>query len=313
VTLDFSKIAPYLKDPLILVGFFLFLAFLFARAIIRGGIIPQLSRTSGYRVLQQILLYGFVIALALIALGFGLKYRELSAREQRGAVRLLDKELAGNVEMLGELKSNTETIVGATSMVSGVLRTPGIKILAALFPAENLDPTKLVPASADYAADLLSRANGAGLFQDAAERNKFQLAAQAISGTIQRTRSTVRSLSDPDGTRYVLKSEVWASQLPILRKVNIVNVTQFQGAFTELELARANYNVVVSRCIDYLTAVETFFNPPDHKVNRQTLAAVLAAERLYVEVTSTYATKLIENIVRIQRLEEATRPESSEL
>lgn len=41
--------------------------------------------------------------------------------------------------------------------------------------------------------------------------------------------------------------------------------------------------------------------PPDvHRlgqpVNRQTLAAVLAAERLYVEVTSTYATKLIENI-----------------
>jgi hypothetical protein len=52
-------------------------------------------------MLQQILLYGFVIALAWIALGFWLKYRELSTREQRSAVRLLDKELAGNVEMLG--------------------------------------------------------------------------------------------------------------------------------------------------------------------------------------------------------------------
>jgi hypothetical protein len=90
VILDFAKIAPYLKDPLILVGFFLFLGFLFVRGILKAGIIPQLSQTFGYRVLQRILFYGFVVALVLIGVGFVLKYRELSEREQAAAVRMLD-------------------------------------------------------------------------------------------------------------------------------------------------------------------------------------------------------------------------------
>jgi hypothetical protein len=266
-------------------------------------LIPQLSRAGGYRVLQRILLYGFVIALALIGLGFGLKYRDLSRQEQSSAVRMLQQELSGNLAVLAELKANIETMLRATSAVSGVLRTPGIKLLSAMFPAENLDPHATVPASADYAADLLARAKQEGLIENSLEQRKFSLAAQAVSGTIERTASTVRSLSDSDGRRYVLKSDVWKSQLPILRKVNIVNVTTFQAAYTELELARANYNVVTGRCIDYLAAVERFLNPPDHQITRQGLAAVLASERLYVDLSSQYASKLIENIQRTKTLE----------
>jgi hypothetical protein len=80
-------------------------------------------------------------------------------------------------------------------------------------------------------------------------------------------------------------------------------VTTFQATYTELELARANYNVVTDRCIDYLSAVERFMNPPDHQITRQGLAAVLASERLYIEVSSEYANKLIENIERTTSLE----------
>jgi bacterioferritin (cytochrome b1) len=61
-------------------------------------------------VLQRILLYGFVIALVLIGLGFGLKYRELSRTEQTSAVHL-QQELADNLSVLASLKANTEIML----------------------------------------------------------------------------------------------------------------------------------------------------------------------------------------------------------
>lgn len=305
MNVNFEKIAPYLKDPLILIGFFLFLAFLLTRTLLKTGIIPTLTRTGGYRILQRIFLYGFIIALALIGLGFGLKYRDLSKQEQASAVRLLRQELAGNLHVLGELAANTETILSATNTVSEVLRTPGIKLLSAMFPQENLNPRVAVPASADYAGELLDKASQAKLIDNPLERQKFGLAAQALTGTIERTASTVRSLSDAEGRRYVVKSEVWSSELPILRRVDIVNVTDFQASYTDLELARANYNVVTGRCIDYLAAIEHFLNPTDHRITRQGLAAALAAEREYIVVVSAYADKLIDNIQRAKVLEAA--------
>ena len=185
--------------------------------------------------------------------------------------------------------------------------------MAALFPAENLDPQLSVPASADYAAQLLDKLAETGLANDDLERQKFGLARRAISGTIERTASTIRSLADSDGKRYVIKSEVWSSQLPVLRQVSIVDVTRFQATYTQLELARANYNVVVGRCLDYLAAVNSFFNAPDHAVTKESLAAVLAAERLYINVTSTYATKLVENIKETSTLDKVIREKAGEL
>lgn len=311
--IDFAKIAPYLKDPLILVGFALFLGFLFIRGILKAGIIPQLSQTFGYRVLQRMLLYGFVIALLVIGVGFVLKYRNLSEREQASAVHMLDRELTDNLQVLNELKLNTETILNTTSTVSTILRTPGIKLLAALFPSDNLDPKASVPASADYAAEILGKIQNSGLLEDATQRKKFSLAAQAISGTIERTMSTIRSLADSTGKRYIFSSDVWESQLPILRKIAIVDVTQFQATYAQLAIARANYNVVVGRCIDYLTAVHSFFAPPDHKITRQSLAAVLAAERLYVDLISTYAAELAKNIKAVSRLDKVVQQQTAAL
>jgi hypothetical protein len=76
MNIDFTKIAPYLKDPLVLIGFFLFLAFIFARYILKKGIIPPLPATLGYKILKIILLYGFLLGILLILLGFGLRYRQ---------------------------------------------------------------------------------------------------------------------------------------------------------------------------------------------------------------------------------------------
>lgn len=79
----FVQYAPYLQDPLVLIGFFLFLAFSFARALLKQGIIPTLPPGRGFQILRTILLYGFIIGLVLVLLGFGLKYQALRQEENR--------------------------------------------------------------------------------------------------------------------------------------------------------------------------------------------------------------------------------------
>jgi len=69
----FSKIAPYLTHPLSLVGFALFLFFGIHWLLIKSGIIPPVSKSSGSLIIQALLRYGFVIALTVIVLGFSME------------------------------------------------------------------------------------------------------------------------------------------------------------------------------------------------------------------------------------------------
>jgi hypothetical protein len=172
-----------------------------------------------------------------------------------------------------------------------------------LFPADNLDLTTAVPASADLAQQALEDAAKTGLLEDPLERDKFGRAATAIVGTIQRTLPTVHSLADGTGHRYIVSEGVWNSQLPILRKVDLVDVAAFLEVYQEGRLARTNYDVVVGRCIDYLEATKAFFSPADGKITRQSLAAVLAAERLYITVVTEYEAKLTAHLAHLDQLQ----------
>src|SRR5437667_3598493 len=171
---DFTKIAPYLKDPLVLIGFFLFISFLFSRYLIKQKVIPPLPPSLGFRVLKSLLLYGFIIGLVLLCLGFGLKYKELrdkaeqqrlelksreeqqrierelreqeklkkaetERKNQENVVHLLQGELNSNLQVANELRKNTITLLGEFQTLSSVVRTPGIKLLAAMFSSLNLD------------------------------------------------------------------------------------------------------------------------------------------------------------------------------
>ncbi len=69
-TTEFTAIAPYLTNPLSLVGYVLFLFFGVHRALIRSEIIPPVGPTTGGRIVQSILRYGLVIALVVMVLGF---------------------------------------------------------------------------------------------------------------------------------------------------------------------------------------------------------------------------------------------------
>jgi len=70
---DFAEYAQYLQHPLTLVGFVLLLFFGVHRALLRSGVLPPLTESSGSRVVHALLRYGFIIALMIILLGFALE------------------------------------------------------------------------------------------------------------------------------------------------------------------------------------------------------------------------------------------------
>jgi hypothetical protein len=69
---DFAKVAPYLTNPLVLVGFVLLLFFGVHEALIKSRILPPVSQTASGKVVPLVLRYGFIVAVLLILLGFSL-------------------------------------------------------------------------------------------------------------------------------------------------------------------------------------------------------------------------------------------------
>lgn len=70
---DFSKIAPFLSHPLVLVGFVLFMLFGLFNALVKAKLIPTVTKEAGAGILHVILNYGFLIALITLLLGFMLQ------------------------------------------------------------------------------------------------------------------------------------------------------------------------------------------------------------------------------------------------
>jgi hypothetical protein len=276
VTIDFSTIAPYLKDPLVLIGFFLFLSFLFARRLIASGIIPPVGAGRGAQIIRLILHYGFLFGVLVAALGFGLKYKGLSEDEQRTAIGLLTSELQHNIYVADELKKNTETLVNAAQTVSDVLRDERFQINHGLFPSDNADPG--VEQNSDLYHERFEWLQTSGLLSNENELRRFREQNAAIKRTIDRTISTVRSLGDRNASRYVMSRSAFDANLPILRKITIANPEKLAGLYAKTFEEREKYFRVAESVEEYLIAVQKYCEAsmPD----RTQLAAVLAAERL---------------------------------
>jgi hypothetical protein len=71
----FSKVAPYLFNPLVLIGFVLFLLFGIHWALIKSGILTPLSQRQSSIVVRLFLRYGFWAAIVTLLLGFALAFR----------------------------------------------------------------------------------------------------------------------------------------------------------------------------------------------------------------------------------------------
>ncbi len=93
----FSRIAPYLTHPLVLVGFVLLLFFAVHQALIKSGIIRPLSPAAGSNVVRTLLRYGFIVALVSILAGFLMQGWKLylSTRGGTGAATSVLAEIEG--------------------------------------------------------------------------------------------------------------------------------------------------------------------------------------------------------------------------
>lgn len=104
---SFAAIAPYLANPMVLIGFGLLLVFGVHRALIRSGILRPLSARSSSGIVRLILHYGFVLAILLILAGFGLAYWRADQRRALKPINRIDAEA-----LLQRNRGNIERCVG---------------------------------------------------------------------------------------------------------------------------------------------------------------------------------------------------------
>jgi hypothetical protein len=70
---DFAAIAAHLGQPLVLVGFVLFLFFGLMKVFLKPESVDA-STGVGAKILKLFLTYGFVLGVLVVLLGFGLMY-----------------------------------------------------------------------------------------------------------------------------------------------------------------------------------------------------------------------------------------------
>lgn len=71
--MDFATIAPFLTHPLVLTGFVSMLFFGLLKTLLKAGIMPELTQATGGAVVKLLVKYGFIIALTITLLGFGIE------------------------------------------------------------------------------------------------------------------------------------------------------------------------------------------------------------------------------------------------
>lgn len=114
----FAEIAPHLGNPLVLTGFALLLFFGIHRALIRSGVLQPAEKSATPGILQQLLRYGFVIALVLVIAGFAL-----------AAWRAyLDSRSSGAGGPADALKDHTERIAKSVEGIAVVQQRTAIEV-----------------------------------------------------------------------------------------------------------------------------------------------------------------------------------------
>ena len=284
---SFSQIAPYLEDPLVLIGFFIFLVFLFLRVLVKKGIIPTLTQGDGFSFLKLLLLYGFIFGIVLVVLGFALKHREMTKKEQYNLVNQLDTELEKNLKTLNELKLNTENLLEKNITLSQVLRTDGIDLLTIMFPRVVLDLDTQVNVI-DIANSQFNYIINNKLHENELQMNRLDEAGKTIKEVIERTLPIINSLADLENKRYIIDNSIWNANIETYRKVDVVDVTKFQEIYTEMQLVRNDYGVIANSCINFHKSVANFFDPKE-QMNKQKLASVLSSERNSYEFIHDYS------------------------
>jgi hypothetical protein len=132
--------------------------------------------------------------------------------------------------------------------------------------------------------------NASHIWDDESERKRTQEACAAIVRFVDRTKSTVESLSDVAGVRYRIASEAYDANLDVIRKISIVDMTRLADLYYLMRDVRVMYNRIVAGSLEYMTAIKNFCSslPPD----ASSLSAALALERLTFRLLPEYADKI---------------------
>lgn len=309
--MTFEKIAPFLKDPLILIGFFLFMAFLFIRTLVTKGTIPVLRQNQGFSILKLILLYGFILGLVLIGLGFRLKYKEMSKAEQRNLVSLLVMELDGNIQIISELKKNTESFLLQQIELSKAIRTEGIKILPIMFPEANLNLASNINTN-ELAQQAFLNLIESRLAENKTELTKLEHFAKAITKTIKTVNSTNESLRDKERIRYKVIDIVWTSNLEIYKKVNVIDVTLFQRGYAQMNNIRNDYDVIAGSIINFSDQLNDYFKD-DNELTWENLAIVLSTERLSYSLIVEYSKNIVNTLTDLNELKDKLKQNAEQI
>jgi tetratricopeptide (TPR) repeat protein len=137
----FEKYAQYLRHPLVLIGFVLFLVFGVHKLLIQSGIIRPLSARGGSKILHSLLRFGFVLALTVVGLGFGLEYLKvysanaaangkLSADLNRNGLlpNLQAKHISEVLNLSHAADVDREALKGVTRDAENLIGKAGLKI-----------------------------------------------------------------------------------------------------------------------------------------------------------------------------------------
>jgi hypothetical protein len=309
--MGFEKIAPYLKDPLILIGFALFLGFLFIRSLVNKGVIPVLKQNQGFSILKVILLYGFIMGLLVIGLGFGLKYREMSEDDQKRLINMLSKEFGGNMMVLSELKQNTEMFLQQQIDLSTAIRTEGIAILPVMFPKVNLELDKSVNSN-ELARDAIMELVRQNLATNSGELKKLDEFSAALLKTVRAVKSTNQNLRDSARQRYRFNADIWQANLTSYKKLNLVDVTLFQKAYSQQANIRNDYEIVAKSAIDFQNALLDYFKK-DNEITWDQLSYVLTMERHSYELIIEYSKNLVNTMTDLIEINKALERKEADI
>lgn len=284
--MNFEKVAPYLEDPLVLIGFVVFLFLSFCRYLVKQGIFPQLEQQGAVSILKLILSYGFIIGVVIVGLGFGLKYSELSQAEQKRAISLILSELEANKYVISELGKNTTTLSNTSKTISGILRDKRFKILNGLFPEENYIENVDSDSLPNLYNERMEWLENSGLLDDSEEVRKYREICAAISRTVDRTNTTLISLADLNGTRYVIHDSAWRANLDIVRKLKIIDVSELAQLYAKMGELRTIYDRVANIVPEYNANIKSFCST--EAPEKSELSAALALERITFALIESY-------------------------
>lgn len=123
----FERVAPFLQEPLVLIGFVVALFLGLLKLLVKGRIIPGLDPGGGFRILRLLINYGFVLALLVVLLGFILKLKQGAPRSEIPGENASEEVEALKTQVIG-LRGTYESITEPNDPAKVIVRDEAPRI-----------------------------------------------------------------------------------------------------------------------------------------------------------------------------------------